>query len=234
MEAAERYYESVGRTWERAAHIKARPCAGDIDAGAAYVFLRNAGDASGWGQVAKLTAGDGTASDRFGLAVAVQGDLAYVPELDRFQIYELTNLWQPSMQGELQLPAMVVDITVDGPDFIRELLGIHEDERGLELGPHLGPSEVPADERLVATGVRERVERAQQLLSEIGLESERLEMYNLSSAEGTRFAEIVTEMSERLNTLGPSPLRPETLTAPSPSASKPSSRAVSRDSTTFS
>jgi len=56
---------------------------------------------------------------------------------------------------------------------------------------------------------RKRVERARQLLTEIGLEPERLEMYNLSSAEGTRFAEIVTEMSRRLNTLGPSPLRPE-------------------------
>ena len=33
MEAAERYYESLGRTWERAAYIKARPCAGDIAAG---------------------------------------------------------------------------------------------------------------------------------------------------------------------------------------------------------
>lgn len=33
MEAAERYYESLGRTWERAAFIKARPCAGDIQAG---------------------------------------------------------------------------------------------------------------------------------------------------------------------------------------------------------
>lgn len=29
MGAAESYYESVGRTWERAAYIKARPCAGD-------------------------------------------------------------------------------------------------------------------------------------------------------------------------------------------------------------
>ncbi|MGR3660741.1 MAG: glutamine-synthetase adenylyltransferase, partial [Paracoccaceae bacterium] len=37
MEAAERYYESVGRTWERAAHIKARACAGDIAAGEAYL-----------------------------------------------------------------------------------------------------------------------------------------------------------------------------------------------------
>ncbi|WP_299653433.1 glutamine-synthetase adenylyltransferase [uncultured Tateyamaria sp.] len=35
--AAERYYESLGRTWERAAYIKARPCAGDIAAGEAFL-----------------------------------------------------------------------------------------------------------------------------------------------------------------------------------------------------
>ena len=44
-------------------------------------------------------------------------------------------------------------------------------------------------------------------MSEIGIEPERVEMYNLSSAEGTRFAEIVTEMNQRLVELGPSPLR---------------------------
>ncbi|MCC5989572.1 MAG: glutamine-synthetase adenylyltransferase [Pararhodobacter sp.] len=37
MEAAERYYESLGRTWERAAYIKARPCAGDRGAGARFL-----------------------------------------------------------------------------------------------------------------------------------------------------------------------------------------------------
>lgn len=37
MEAAERYYESLGRTWERAAYIKARPCAGDIEAGERFL-----------------------------------------------------------------------------------------------------------------------------------------------------------------------------------------------------
>ena len=36
-EAAERYYESLGRTWERAAYIKARPCAGDIAAGERFL-----------------------------------------------------------------------------------------------------------------------------------------------------------------------------------------------------
>ncbi|MFQ3184654.1 MAG: glutamate-ammonia-ligase adenylyltransferase [Octadecabacter sp.] len=37
MEAAERYYESVGRTWERAAYIKARASAGDISAGEGFL-----------------------------------------------------------------------------------------------------------------------------------------------------------------------------------------------------
>lgn len=37
METAERYYESVGRTWERAAHIKARPVAGDLAEGQGYL-----------------------------------------------------------------------------------------------------------------------------------------------------------------------------------------------------
>ena len=54
---------------------------------------------------------------------------------------------------------------------------------------------------------RRRVERVQQLMKEAGLEPERLEMFNLSSAEGTRFAEIVTLMTERIAKLGPSPIR---------------------------
>ncbi len=56
---------------------------------------------------------------------------------------------------------------------------------------------------------KKRVGRSRQLLAEIGLEPERLEMFNLSSAEGPRFAEIVTTMVERLKRLGKSPLRPD-------------------------
>ena len=37
MSAAEGYYESVGRTWERAAYIKARAAAGDLAAGARFL-----------------------------------------------------------------------------------------------------------------------------------------------------------------------------------------------------
>ncbi|HAJ46617.1 MAG TPA: bifunctional glutamine-synthetase adenylyltransferase/deadenyltransferase, partial [Alphaproteobacteria bacterium] len=37
IEAAEHYYEAMGQNWERAAMIKARPCAGDLVAGEAYL-----------------------------------------------------------------------------------------------------------------------------------------------------------------------------------------------------
>ena len=56
---------------------------------------------------------------------------------------------------------------------------------------------------------RKRVERVKQLLDEIGVGGERLEMFNLSSAEGPRFAEITNEMYRRIEPLGPSPLRIE-------------------------
>jgi coenzyme F420-reducing hydrogenase delta subunit len=48
---------------------------------------------------------------------------------------------------------------------------------------------------------------AKKLLEDVGLEPERLEMYFLSSAEGIRFAEIATEMTERARHLGPNPLK---------------------------
>jgi coenzyme F420-reducing hydrogenase delta subunit len=50
------------------------------------------------------------------------------------------------------------------------------------------------------------VKYTKKLLAEVGLEPERLEMYFLSSAEGVRFAEIATEMTERARQLGPNPL----------------------------
>ena len=52
----------------------------DPDSGSAYVFTRDtAGDlASGWTQVAKLTAGDGAASDYFGYSVSIDGDTVVI------------------------------------------------------------------------------------------------------------------------------------------------------------
>ena len=54
---------------------------------------------------------------------------------------------------------------------------------------------------------RRRVEYAKTLLAEVGIEPERLEMYNLSAAQGARFAAIANEMAEKIRALGPSPLK---------------------------
>lgn len=56
---------------------------------------------------------------------------------------------------------------------------------------------------------RKRVELVKQMLDEAGFDGRRLEMFNLSSAEGQTFADIVNKMTERIRELGPSPLRPE-------------------------
>lgn len=52
----------------------------------------------------------------------------------------------------------------------------------------------------------QRVRFVKQLLDQIGLGGERLEMYNLSSVEAQRFAEIANEMTTRIQRAGPSPL----------------------------
>jgi F420-non-reducing hydrogenase iron-sulfur subunit len=45
------------------------------------------------------------------------------------------------------------------------------------------------------------------LLDQIGLGGEGVAMANLSSAMGAQFAEVVTEMTEKVRELGPNPLR---------------------------
>ncbi|MEA3335785.1 MAG: hydrogenase iron-sulfur subunit [Chloroflexota bacterium] len=52
-----------------------------------------------------------------------------------------------------------------------------------------------------------RVKYTRQLLEQVGLEPERLEMYFLSGGQGGAFADAAKEMTERIRTLGPNPLK---------------------------
>ena len=54
---------------------------------------------------------------------------------------------------------------------------------------------------------RERVEHVRMLLEEIGLEADRVRMYNLSSGEGPTFAAYAREMTEIIKAMGPNPLK---------------------------
>jgi coenzyme F420-reducing hydrogenase delta subunit len=54
---------------------------------------------------------------------------------------------------------------------------------------------------------RKRVEYTRKILDEAGIGGERIAMYNMSAAQGTRFVEVAKEMTERIRALGPSPVK---------------------------
>ena len=57
---------------------------------------------------------------------------------------------------------------------------------------------------------RQRVERVRALIKQVGLEPERVRMFNMSSGMGQAWADAVSEMDAQIRELGPSPLRPGT------------------------
>lgn len=62
---------------------------------------------------------------------------------------------------------------------------------------------------------KRRVNYAKTLLAKVGIEPERLHMFNLSTSQGPRFAQFAREMIERIRGLGLSPLRPGRRPCPS-------------------
>jgi F420-non-reducing hydrogenase iron-sulfur subunit len=54
---------------------------------------------------------------------------------------------------------------------------------------------------------KKRVEYTKALLGEIGIEAERLEMFNIAASNGPLFARVAREMHERIMALGPNPVK---------------------------
>lgn len=54
---------------------------------------------------------------------------------------------------------------------------------------------------------KKRVNQAKKLLEEVGIEAERLEMFNLGASDAPRFVDACNEMTERARRLGPNPLK---------------------------
>ncbi len=54
---------------------------------------------------------------------------------------------------------------------------------------------------------RQVVEYAKELIQDAGIDSRRLEMFNMSASMAQKFVQAVQTMTERLKELGPSPLR---------------------------
>ncbi len=54
---------------------------------------------------------------------------------------------------------------------------------------------------------RRRVEQAQKILDTIGIGGQRARMFNLSSAEGARFAQYATEFTKEIKEMGANPIK---------------------------
>jgi len=54
---------------------------------------------------------------------------------------------------------------------------------------------------------KERVEHAKELLEEIEIGADRLEMYHIGASDAPLWAEKVKEMTDKIKSLGPNPLK---------------------------
>ena len=107
----------------------------------------------------------------------------------------------------LQYPANIKIVRVPCTGKVDVLYILHSFEKGadgvylvgcLEGGCHYNSGNLKA---------RKRVEQAQKILDAIGIGGERVQMYNLSSSDGPLFAKYANEMNERIQKLGPNPIK---------------------------
>jgi len=54
---------------------------------------------------------------------------------------------------------------------------------------------------------KQRVNQVKKLLREVGLEDDRVEMYNIGASDALKFAAACNQMVEKARKLGPNPLK---------------------------
>ena len=84
---------------------------------------------------------------------------------------------------------------------------LHALEKGADGAFVIGCLEGDCRSKTGNLRARKRIEHVKSILQSIGLEPERVGMYNLSSGEGPKFAQYAREMDSIIRELGPSPLK---------------------------
>ena len=107
----------------------------------------------------------------------------------------------------LQYPESVKVVKLPCTGKLDVLLALEAFERGADGVMVAGCMEGDCHFQQGNFNAKRRVARVQSLLKQVGLEPERVRMFNMSSAMGRLWAEAVTEMDETVRRLGPSPLR---------------------------
>ena len=57
------------------------------------------------------------------------------------------------------------------------------------------------------TRAKQRVDRVKKILEDLGWETQRVDMINMSAGMGERFAKTAIEFTEKIKTLGPNPIK---------------------------
>lgn len=107
----------------------------------------------------------------------------------------------------LKYPANIKIIRVPCTGKVDVLYILHAFEKGADGVYVVGCMEGECHFNSGNLRARKRVEQAKSILNTIGIGGERVEMFNLSSAEGPKFAQYATEMTERIRNLGPNPIK---------------------------
>jgi coenzyme F420-reducing hydrogenase delta subunit len=107
----------------------------------------------------------------------------------------------------LQYPSNIQIILVPCTGKVDTLHILHSFEKGADGVYAVGCLEGDCHYNSGNLRARKRVEQVQKILDTIGIGGERAQMYNLSSSEGSRFAQIAVEMDEKIRKLGPNPIK---------------------------
>lgn len=89
------------------------------------------------------------------------------------------------------------------PEFILETFA-----RGAD-GVFVGGCHIPTDCHYQQGNFKalKRITMLKKLISEMGIEPERLEIFWISASEGKKFSEVMTSFTSKIKELGPNPLR---------------------------
>ncbi len=89
------------------------------------------------------------------------------------------------------------------PTFILETFA-----RGAD-GVFVGGCHIPTDCHYQQGNFKalKRVTMLKKLISDMGIEPERLEIFWISASEGKKFSEVMTSFTEKIRELGPNPIR---------------------------
>jgi coenzyme F420-reducing hydrogenase delta subunit len=107
----------------------------------------------------------------------------------------------------LQYPTTVKIVRVPCTGKVDVIHLLHSIEKGADGACVIGCLEGECHYNNGNLMAKRRVAQAQKILDSIGVGGERVQMFNLSSSEGPRFAQYATEFTAKIKELGPNPLK---------------------------